>query len=143
MCILYMQTPITQWYLPRNAVYNQVERYAMRVVPVIAAETDSSPREAGAGRKAGSFSAQTESAPREYRKRLGQRTCIKPARTLEMGSFSASAMYARRGLWPTMEEYVSRWIFVFHSQLVVSGWPVPMYLAWSRSSSCWVRSLSA
>ncbi len=34
-------------------------------------------------------------------------------------------------------------MFVFHSQLVVSGCPVPMYLDCSRSSSCWVRSLSA
>lgn len=42
-----------------------------------------------------------------------------------------------------MEEYVSRWMLVRHSQLVVSGWPVPMYFAWRRSSSCWVRSLSA
>lgn len=38
---------------------------------------------------------------------------------------------------------VSRWMLVFHSQLVVSGCPVPTYLAWSRSSSCWFRSLSA
>lgn len=42
-----------------------------------------------------------------------------------------------------MLEYVSRWMFVFHSQLVVSGCPVPMYLAWRRSSSCCDRSLSA
>lgn len=42
-----------------------------------------------------------------------------------------------------MLEYVSRWMLVFHSQLVVSGCPVPMNLAWRRSSSCWLRSLSA
>lgn len=44
---------------------------------------------------------------------------------------------------PTTLAFVSRWMLVFHSQLVVSGCPVPMYLAWRRSSSCWVRSLSA
>lgn len=38
---------------------------------------------------------------------------------------------------------VSRWMLVRHSQLVVSGWPVPTYLACRRSSSCCVRSLSA
>lgn len=30
-----------------------------------------------------------------------------------------------------------------HSCLVVSAWPVPMYLFWRDSSCCWVRSLSA
>lgn len=44
---------------------------------------------------------------------------------------------------PTTLALVSRWMLVFHSQLVVSGCPVPMYLAWRRSSSCCVRSLSA
>lgn len=42
-----------------------------------------------------------------------------------------------------MLEYVSRAMLVLHSHDVVSGWPVPMYLACSRSSSCWVRNLSA
>ena len=65
------------------------------------------------------------------------------ARTLATGSFSASAMYDSRGRCPAMDEYVSRWMLVRHSQLVVSGWPVPMYFAWRRSSSCWLRSLSA
>lgn len=64
-------------------------------------------------------------------------------RTFATGSFSASEMYDSSGGWPAMLEYVSRWMLVFHSQLVVSGCPVPMYLAWSRSSSCWLRSLSA
>jgi len=60
-----------------------------------------------------------------------------------MGSFWARPRYAECGGCPTMLEYVSRKMFVFHSQLVVSGWPVPMNLDWSLSSSCWVRSLSA
>ncbi len=59
------------------------------------------------------------------------------------GSFSASAMYDSSGGCPARLEYVSRWMLVFHSQLVVSGCPVPTYLAWRRSSSCWLRSLSA
>lgn len=42
-----------------------------------------------------------------------------------------------------MELYVSRAMLVRHSQDVVSGCPVPIYLACRRSSSCCVRSLSA
>jgi hypothetical protein len=73
----------------------------------------------------------------------GRHTRINWARSLATGSFSARAMYESSGGCPTTLEYVSRWMFVLNSQLVVSGWPVPMYFAWSRSSSCWVRSLSA
>ena len=72
-----------------------------------------------------------------------RRTLIISTRTLATGSFWASAMYDSNGGCPAMLEYVSRWMLVFHSQLVVSGCPVPMNLAWRRSSSCWFRSLSA
>lgn len=34
-------------------------------------------------------------------------------------------------------------MFEVHSCFVVSAWPVPMYLFWSDSSCCCVRSLSA
>jgi hypothetical protein len=72
-----------------------------------------------------------------------QRTLINWARTFACGSFCANAMYATCWGWPAMLEYVSRKMLVFHSQLVVSGWPVPINFAWRRSSSCCVRSLSA
>lgn len=81
--------------------------------------------------------------PHRRMNKEAKRTRIIWTRILAPGSFSASAIYARSGGCPAILEKVSRWIFVFHSQLVVSGCPVPTYLAWSRSSSCWLRSLSA
>jgi hypothetical protein len=60
-----------------------------------------------------------------------------------MFSFKANALYSKSGLCPTTEAFVSRWMLVLNSQLDVSGWPVPMNLVWRRSSSCWLRSLSA
>ncbi len=57
----------------------------------------------------------------------GYHTRISFARIFAAGSFWARAMYERSGGCPTMLDLVSRTKFVFHSQDVVSGWPVPTY----------------
>jgi hypothetical protein len=66
--------------------------------------------------------------------------CLRTASTFEP---IPTLMYSSMLGWPWNEAYESRMMFDVHSCLVVSAWPVPMYLFCSASSCCWVRSLSA